>query len=108
MGLGLGWGLSSAKTERTLDGKIHTHWDKKRVWDTQTDLDDIDIGAQVDIETEVFWDAQTNLDDVDTDAQTEIEAEVYWDTQTEVSVNNQTEPSEGESVIIQAASSDEF
>ena len=32
---------------------------------------------------------------------------MFWDAQTEVSVNNQTEPSEDESVIIQAASSDE-
>ena len=52
-------------TEKTLDDKIHRHWDKRRVWDTQTDLADIDIGAQVDIETEVFWDTQTNLDDID-------------------------------------------
>ena len=63
-------------TERTLDDKIHSRWDKRRVWDTQTDLDDIDIGAQVDIETEVFWDTQMNLDDVDIDPQTERETEI--------------------------------
>ena len=94
-------------TERTLDGKIHRHWDKKRIWDTQKDLDDVVIGAQVDIETEVFWDTQTNLDDVDIDAQTDIETEVFWDAQTEVSVNNQTEQNEGDSVSILAVSSDE-
>ena len=39
--------------ERTLDGEIHTHWDKKKVWDTQTDLDDVDVDAQTEIETDV-------------------------------------------------------
>ena len=35
--------------ERTLDGEIHTHWDKKKVCDTQTDLHDVDIDDQIEI-----------------------------------------------------------
>ena len=41
--------------ERTLDGEIHTHWNKKKVWNIQTELggDEI-VDAQTGTETDVF------------------------------------------------------
>ena len=85
-----------------IDVEFNVFWDALTNPDTNSSVD-----IQTNMEKDVFWDAQTNVDE---DSSVDIQPgnDVFWDVQTEVSVDNRLESSTDESVIIQAASSDDF